>query len=276
MAQPRAGLDLLASAVRRRIVDTLANLPVPEDGGPDRSRSGMTAQDLAEHLGLHVTTVRFHLDQLVTAGLLTTAFQRGDGAGRPRKLYAVEPGSLDTVPAEGSYQMLSQLLVQSVRTDVGTDGAVRTLTPEEAGARWGRERVAREGLPGEPAPARTPGQWLGKVGQLADLLREWGYVPEVATSAGGRTAEVSLYDCPFLPLARTHTAVVCGIHRGLVRGVMEALGEESTDIGLTPFVTPTRCLATLTATAPFEQRAHPPAAGEEPTGHRRGTDEEHQ
>ncbi|HET7397663.1 MAG TPA: helix-turn-helix domain-containing protein [Intrasporangium sp.] len=244
-----SGVDLLSSQVRRRIVDTLANLPSTPDGsGGLRPAEGLSAQDLAEHLGLHVTTVRFHLDQLVSGGLLTSHFEPPVGAGRPRKLYAVEPGSLETVSTEDSYRMLSGLLVESFRTQ--PDG--RQLSPEEVGVRWSHDRVAEEDLdPADQAPARTAGQWLGKVGHMVDLLREWGYVPEVSTTDGGRTANVSLHDCPFLSLARDNVAVVCGIHRGLIRGVMQSLGEESTTVGLTPLVGPNLCVAALTSSTPF-------------------------
>ncbi|HET7476364.1 MAG TPA: helix-turn-helix domain-containing protein [Dermatophilaceae bacterium] len=241
-------LDLLGSPVRRRIVDTLANLPSVAEDGALRPADGLTAQDLAEHLGLHVSTVRFHLDQLVAAGLLRTLSRRQDGAGRPAKLYAVDHGSLEGVAVEASHELLAGLLVQ---TFAGQQLG-QQQSPEEAGRRWSIERAARVGgHAGDHGPARTAGQWLGKIGQMVDLLREWGYTPEVATMNNGRTAHVALYDCPFLPLARTHTAVVCGIHRGLIKGAMESVGEQSTHVGLQPLVGPRQCVAALTATTPF-------------------------
>jgi predicted ArsR family transcriptional regulator len=255
-----AGLTVLGSSIRRQILDTLANLPavVEAASGTIRPAEGLSAQELAERFGLHVTTMRFHLDQLVGAGLLASHFQRREGAGRPRKLYAVERGSLETVTHEHAYKMLSELLVESFSTD--DEG--RPLSPDEAGARWGRRRVAEEHLELlDRVPARTAGQWLGKIGQMVDLLKEWGYTPEVSTTNAGRTARVALHDCPFLPLAHENTAVVCGIHRGLIRGVMESLGEDSTEIGLTPFVTPHLCVAALTAGTPFDapksRKSHP-------------------
>ena len=68
---------LLASPVRRRLVDALANA----DGGA--TTPGLTAAELGSQVGLHVTTVRFHLDQLVAAGLVESAVRREGGAGRP-------------------------------------------------------------------------------------------------------------------------------------------------------------------------------------------------
>ncbi len=174
----------------------------------------------------------------------------------------IEQGSLGTVTSDQSYRMLSELLVQTLGFG---DGEAPT-TPEDAGLRWGRRHVldGHAGLLGQRA-ASSPGQWLGKIGQMVDLLREWGYSPEVSTTNDGRTARVTLHDCPFMPLAKDNTAVVCGIHRGLMRGVMEALGEESTEVGLTPFVAPSLCIAALTTTTSFERPAslnHPPRQGD--------------
>ena len=75
--QPNAAA-LLASPVRRKIVDALALA----DG--DADTPGFTAAELGAEVGLHVTTVRFHLDQLVAAGLVESAVRREGGAGRPR------------------------------------------------------------------------------------------------------------------------------------------------------------------------------------------------
>src|SRR4051794_6970242 len=80
---------LLVSPVRSAILDAL------EAGGA----AGVSAQELAAHLDLHVTTIRFHLDQLIPAGLVSTAVERPHGAGRPRKLYALAPGAAPAVSA---------------------------------------------------------------------------------------------------------------------------------------------------------------------------------
>lgn len=242
------GVDLLGSPVRRQVVDLLANLPtlLDPDTGARRSADGLSARELADRFGLHVTTMRFHLDQLVEAGLVTSRFQRGAGAGRPRKLYSIAHGSFDSVPPERSFALLSEILVESL----GTNG--EQLPPEELAARWSRRRVRGQRHESEARePATTAGQWLGKIGVMVDVLEEWGYVPEVSTTEAGRQARVALHGCPFIELARRNTALICGIHRGLVRGVLEELGEEGATISLTPFVTPHLCVADITAREPF-------------------------
>ena len=242
--QPNAAA-LLASPVRRQIVDALALA----DG--DADTPGFTAAELGTEVGLHVTTVRFHLDQLVAAGLVESAVRREGGAGRPRKVYTLAPGSLDDVDARSEadhLRLLSGLLASTLSQ--GVSG--HAMTPAEAGRRWAVEHVAPE--QGAP-PADTPGRWLGKLAQMIDVLQEWGYTPELKTSEGGRVAEVTLAHCPFLDLARANPAVVCGIHRGLIAGSLAQLGESATRVSLEPFVDDTTCIAHVSTTTPFRTTA---------------------
>lgn len=242
----RGAAALLTSPVRRRLLDALAN-----DGLRDEDSAGLSAAELALHVGLHVTTVRFHLDQLVAVGLVESAFQRRGGVGRPRKVYTVAPGSLTDVDPAGeldSLRLLSGLLARALAD--GSSGPAPS--PAEVGRRWAMDHV-----PADPAEALadTPGRWLSKVGRMLDVLHDWGYTPELSTTDGGRTARVVLEDCPFIGLARSNTAVVCGIHRGLIAGSLEQLGETDTVVGLEPFVGPTTCIAHVSTRTPFRTTA---------------------
>lgn len=238
--QPNAAA-LLASPVRRRLVDALANADTDGDA------PGLTAAELGAEVGLHVTTVRFHVDQLVAVGLVESAVRRDGGAGRPRKVYSLAPGSLDDVDprAEADHLRLLSGLLASTLTE-GASG--HAMTPAEAGRRWAVEHVAPQG---GGLPADTPGRWLGKLAQMIDVLQEWGYTPELRTTDGGRVAEVTLAHCPFLDLARENPAVVCGIHRGLIAGSLAQLGESATRVSLEPFVDDSTCIAHVSTTTPF-------------------------
>lgn len=241
------GVELLSSPVRRAVVQALADhrpALVAVDGVARGPVHGMTAAQLATALGLHVTTVRFHLDQLVAGGLVRAAFSHDFGVGRPRKVYDVAPGALDPVRADHGYRALAELLTESFATDV---------TPAEAGRDWARRHVPARRTP----PATTAGQWLGKVAQVVDVLQDWGYTPELSTSDAGRTCRIDLPACPFLDLARTNPAVVCGIHRGLIAGAMQQLGEDDTEVTLLPFVGPDLCRAQVRTRTPFHPRPAP-------------------
>ena len=234
---------LLESPVRRAIVDLLVNLPFQAGGDHGTEATGLTANQLAEQLGLHPTTVRFHLDQLADGRLIESEFQAGR-VGRPRKVYRFKPGSLSPLSQGDAYQALAELLAESWdETDNGVP-----LTPEQAGQRWA---VAHARGGGPKAPAQTLGAWLGKVGNTVDMLTRWGYTPELRTSNEGRTFELTLVDCPFLALAHSKPEVVCGVHRGLLRGAMDAVGETDTEVALRPFVGDRRCLAAITTRARF-------------------------
>lgn len=226
------GASLLSSPVRREIVDCLSG------------RTGLTAADLADHLGLHVTTVRFHLDQLIAGGLVTTTSE-SRGVGRPRKVYAAAAGSWELTQDPGeAWRVLTGLLAETFG-EQHPDGT--PISPEEAGRRWALANVPDDGQP----QAGSAGTWLGKVGQMIDTLRVWGYTPSITTTDHGRTVCVELHRCPFLELARTNPAVACGIHRGLISGAMTRLGEPETKVSLQPFVKPELCLAHVTTTANF-------------------------
>ena len=258
--------DVLSSPVRRLVVDYLATPAAAESAAGDSSAVSRTAKDVAEHLGVHVTTARLHLDLLVDAGIVETRSVRS-GVGRPHKVYSIRPGSLTTASTEQSYRHLTELLADTLAS--GDD-----RTPEQAGAAWARAKTAAQIGAMTPPPARSSGQWLGKVGQMVDALFEWGYTPEVTLTADGRTARVTLRDCPFLDLAHRHPEIVCGVHRGLIRGALDALGEDDAEIGLEPFTGPTTCLAHVRTRARFDHEPvrHPapdatsrPSAPEAPT-----------
>ncbi len=227
---------LLASPVRRRLVELLLERARGTAG------AGLTAAELAGLVDLHVTTVRFHLDQLVAAGVLRSEFRRQEGAGRPRKVYL--PGQHAAAGGHDPLHLLTRLLAEAMTAAVGGE----SLSPEDAGRRWAREHLpAPEGR----SPAETPGAWLARVGEVIDVLEEWGYQPELSTSEGGRAARVELSDCPFLDLARDNEAVVCGVHQGLIAESIRQFGETDAQVSLEPFVAPNRCLAHLRTTTPF-------------------------
>lgn len=239
-------LDVLASPVRRQILDLLANLPVLAEAGHPHRASGLTATELSGLMDLHVTTVRFHVDRLIRAGLVE-AHDRRSGVGRPRRHYTAAPGILTDVIAPDAFRLLSEVLADAMATGDAP-------TAHEAGRRWALKHAIDliGDVPASPV-ARTPGTWLAKVGGLIDVLARWGYDPSVSTADSGRTAEIRLHHCPLAELARENPAVACGVHRGVIAGTMEALGEADASISLVPFITPTHCIASVTTSVTFPQ-----------------------
>lgn len=238
---PAESTTVLASPVRRRIVEHLNEILT---NAPSGAPIGRSAAEIGDLLGVHVTTARFHLDQLVEGGFLTTAFERTPRAGRPRKLYAAPQAGLRAPDSERHFRVLAALLAQSWPEDGGAP-----LSPHEAGRQW----ALRHSLPERASdrPATSAGAWLAKVGDMVDLLDQWGYTPELSTSRGGRTVTIQLHNCPFLALARTRPDVVCQVHHGLIEGSLEHTGERDISVEVRPFVGPTRCLVKVTTGTPF-------------------------
>ena len=248
--------DVQKSPVRRAVLGLLADVGDPVGtraasvGPRGHEETGLSASEVGAALGLHVTTARFHLERLVAAGLVASVQRRG-AVGRPRKIYVEARSTRPALASQEALHAFTELLT-SAWADVanGSPG-----DPEGAGERW---VLGRREEPAPP-PASTPGGWLGKVGMAVDLLDEWGYQPELATSEGGRTIELTLHDCPFFTMARAHPEVVCAIHRGLIRGTMTAVGEDGAEVELRPFVTDRTCSARLTTSATLGRQRPAPA-----------------
>jgi predicted ArsR family transcriptional regulator len=204
----------LGDARRARLVDELEAAHEPLD-----------AAELGRRVESHPNTVRFHLAVLADAGLVRSRPAPRRTPGRPRIVYELtadgRPGRAD------EYRLLATALA-------GVAGATPAgvAACEETGRAWGRELVRRP-RDGE----RTDDD--AAVGAVVDLLAEQGFEP----TAGDGTIEMRR--CPFHALAETSPAVVCGLHRGLIDGALEASGSELAVARLEVFPEPDLCVAWL-------------------------------
>ncbi|TBT93066.1 transcriptional regulator [Propioniciclava tarda] len=244
-------MALLTSPVRREIMQILGNLPVASTADEPRTRAeGLTASELGDRIGLHATTVRFHVDQLLGGGLLL-AHDVKVSVGRPRRHYVANPGSI-TTSEPGTYRLLAGLLADSF-LDAQSEGVPQTA--EEAAAQWverNRDKFVPEGL--GLSPAKTPGHFLAKAGALVDVLQTWGYTTKLSTTDDGQTVELGLNDCPIRELAQVNPGVACGVHRGLIQATMATLGEDRAAIGLVPFIEPDLCIARVSTARNFRHQ----------------------
>jgi predicted ArsR family transcriptional regulator len=195
-----ARIGALADETRRALYEYVVSQP--HAVGRDRA---------AAALGLARHNVSFHLDRLATEGLLEVEYRRlsgrsGPGAGRPSKLYrrAVDEVAVSLPPRH--YDVVGDILASAVaRTQ---DGASLEGALEECAQQAGLEVGASAG--GGAAP--------GPLTRVAEVLVGQGYEARVASDV------VELANCPFDALARRHTALVCGLNRSFVQGVVDGLG----------------------------------------------------
>jgi predicted ArsR family transcriptional regulator len=221
MSAERSGRDGdNLSSPRRRLLELLRSSPTPMDG-----------YELGEATGLHITTVRFHLDQLLTAGLITASTQPRTTPGRPRTAYAAVP------PPEGSGQASYQTLATLLATHLGGSAPVRRRRAEKVGRTWAASLIP---------PAELEVGRADATRHLTALLTTMSFQPEPAEPAG-QTEVIRLRGCPYRDVARQHPDVVCSIHLGLLRGAFDRLGAPPTEITLSPFVEPELCTVHLAA-----------------------------
>jgi len=245
---PASGL--LASAPRREIVELLDQLPhvaTPEE--PSTRDRGLTAAQLAARLDRHVTTIRFHLDQLVAGGLVDYHDERA-GVGRPSRYYTMGRSVANQPDQVDVYRVTAKLLVEMVST--GQD-------PDAVSASWVQQR-ADSLLPShlDQEPATSPGQWLAKVGPIVDLMQRWGFEPTISSTNAGHTAEMTLCQCPISDLSASRPSVVCSLHMGLVAEALHKLGEDDAEVELHVATNSERCRVTMTTSTRFPayERAH--------------------
>ncbi|WP_067698407.1 helix-turn-helix transcriptional regulator [Nocardia jejuensis] len=201
---------------RRRLLAILRGASEPLD-----------AQELARVTGQHVTTVRFHLDVLTRESLVRQFQQPPRGRGRPRIGYTAVQRSV-------GYQELAQVLADQL----GSDPRRRSDAAISAGRAWGSKLEAVD----QPIETLEDAKDL-----TVTVMSELGFAPERDhASETEESALIRLTACPLRELARTHSEVVCGVHLGLMREVLDRNGaHDAVGVRLHPFVEPELCVARL-------------------------------
>jgi predicted ArsR family transcriptional regulator len=209
----------LADEHRARIVDELRRAP-----------HGLDAQELAQRLGLHANTVRWHLGVLADAAIVSSKRAGRSGPGRPRIIYMLREGP---DPGDGESHRLLATILTSALSEL-EDGLSRAAN---AGRAWGRYLVRR-----------PPNRRLGAAEatrEAVELLAEQGFRPE---ADGG---EIRMHHCPYRELA---PGIVCAVHQGMLDGALAELGSDLVVERLDPFVEPELCVARLRRRPPGQSR----------------------
>ena len=169
--------------------------------------------------------MREHLNALVATGLVRRTRARATGRGRPAWLYQSWEGEAEQAEYAGLAAALSRAVAESA--------VEPTAVAEAQGRVWGHDMVvARRGGDASSSAAAVV------VATLDDLRFAPRVEPEWPTV-------VRLERCPLLETAHRFPDVVCAMHLGMVRGVLERLGESTEGTELRPFAEPGACLLVL-------------------------------
>jgi predicted ArsR family transcriptional regulator len=153
-------------------------------------------------------------------GLLQVWVDAKGTVGRPQHRYSLAPDA----PALGLEPPTFPVLARMLVGVVARGGAA--LDDVLAAGRDQGEAEAAGVVATDPAAC---------VAALVRLLARYGFDPEAVPDdedADGGGATVGFARCPFRELAEAQPALVCGLHRGLVEGFVDATGAASvTDFG---------------------------------------------
>jgi predicted ArsR family transcriptional regulator len=160
--------------------------------------------ELAERLSLHPNGVRVHLERLEDAGLVERARERRQ-RGRPRDAWTIARDAQPGGDPPTGYVELGRWLARAIGA-----GPARLRDVERAGREIGRELAPRDVGGGDGGSA------------MEAALAALGFQPHSETGPGGRVTHC-LGNCPYREAVRENQPVVCTLHRGITRGLLDVL-----------------------------------------------------
>lgn len=175
-----------------------------------RSRRPLPLAEVASSAQAHENTVRPQLEALIERGLVVRTRADSGRRGRPAWLYGQQPDAV--APATELAELAAALAGAVVRHAADPREAA-----VEAGRTWGLQIADSES-------------------DAFDELARLGFAP--VSDADGT---VKLTRCPLLGAARAEPTVICGVHQGLVEGMVSASGGDPGQVELIAFAEPGCC-----------------------------------
>ena len=186
-----------------------------------REHPGSTANDLAEHCGVHANVIRHHLERLTASGYVACDDVRRSGVGRPAKAYRVVDEELSLEGSPRRDALLVALLERALEM-LGPEATEKMAL--EVGQSYGRALAETISSPETTRSAHAA------MLSVADLMTAHGFAARAEDNGEG--SSIVAESCPFGNAAQ-HYPVLCAVDRGLVTGILEGLGATSTGVTLT-------------------------------------------
>jgi predicted ArsR family transcriptional regulator len=195
--------DALAQPTRARLFAALSELRRPAG-----------TEELAAQLGLHPNGVRLHLERLVDAGLLTRERTR-QPRGRPRDMWAISADASPGGDPPSAYADLGRWLTRLIAS------RKTGLRSVEATGR----KIGRDLTPGADAASAEA--------TMRAALTSLGFQPRREPGATGELT-YRLCNCPYREAVRESQPVVCTLHRGITRGLLDEIAPNTKLAGFIP------------------------------------------
>ena len=213
-----AALSNLDDPVRRRLYEYVASQdrPVGRDEAAGAARIGRTL-------------AAYHLDKLAEHELLSVSYERlgkrrGQGGGRPAKLYSRPAREITVSVPPRDYLLAGRLLVAAAERDA--NGSTRKALADAARALGAEAGTARTKGRAASVPARRRA--------VVAALRERGYEPHEDDQG-----VIWLRNCPFHELAQQNRGIVCTMNLSLLEGLLAGLA--TNDYSPSLEIEPGRC-----------------------------------
>ncbi len=169
--------------------------------------------EMAQRLGMHPNGVRTHLERLCAAGLLVKS-RKAQTRGRPRDMWSVSAGAEPGGSPPRAYGDLARWLA---RATPPTKTRLREV--ENAGREIGRELAPTDAESAEAA--------------LRDTLTGLGFQPALKRNGDGALC-CRLDNCPYRNSVKENREVVCTLHLGISRGILDVIDPRAELTGFVP------------------------------------------
>jgi len=173
---------------------------------------GLTANEVAEAVGLHSNVARHHLEKLAGGSYLEVSQRSSHSAGRPAKIYRATAPELMLEFDVGHDDILITLLGKAL-SRLPDDEAAELA--EEVGLEFGRQMAQRMGDSTE-----SQRSFRSALHVVADALSSHGFAAHAEHD--GKELRIVSGHCPFGDVAVEHP-VICAVDRGMVKGLLGSL-----------------------------------------------------
>ncbi len=174
-----------------------------------RTQGHATIASLAEALGVTPITVRHHLSNLQSEGLVAVEVER-QHVGRPKHIYSLTEAAQRYFPNQ--YHALTERLLDTLKAQLPPQQVEAIIDAVAAGM------AARYGTP------KADGTLEERLHHLIGALGEEGFMAEVRRVDGALV--LTELNCPYLYVGQRHPEV-CRIDRALIRQMLGAEVEQT-------------------------------------------------